>query len=170
MSDSAVGGKENPASLEEALSYIEPEAEVQLSACEPKVFVPFVVKKDEVPRKVQIERKKRHFAAQDIGNLLAAEGINSFASQPSGEELAIFDDYDFDTRTQEEWVAPEALKLGVGVKVARYPPGGGPPTWVPATVLGCDPETNHYNVSIDHGQTLIVPRPVRSSGLLGWHC
>jgi hypothetical protein len=106
----------------EAATAVEAEVEVAVpAALEPKVMAPFDTPAGEVPRRVQIERKKRLYASQDIGELLQAEGVNSFLHQPSGLELSYFDNREYDSRTFEEWTLPEALEQGVKCKVSAQP-------------------------------------------------
>lgn len=73
----------------------------------------------EPPRRVQIERKKRAFATQDVGMLLSALGVTDFqellAPSASPLPLELFDDAEFDVRTPAEWVAP----LSAGAKAVR---------------------------------------------------
>ncbi|KAK3247674.1 hypothetical protein CYMTET_42830 [Cymbomonas tetramitiformis] len=127
------------------------------SALEPKVMAPYKTPPGQTPRRVQIERKKRLFSQQKIGSLLDAE---NFPPQPPDDalELANFDDNEFDTRTQLEWVAPEALAEEVRCQVARYASLGEKPTWADAVVLSCEPETNKYTVKFADGVEESVPR------------
>ena len=87
------------------------------AALEPKVMAPFDTPAGDVPRRVQIERKKRLYAAHDVAALLEAEGVNSLLHQPSGLELSYFDDREYDSRTFDEWTLPDALEKGVKCKV-----------------------------------------------------
>jgi len=128
------------------------------SALEPKVMAPYETPPGDTPRRVQIERKKRLFAHQDLSALLDEQGVNSFVNQPSGLELAYFDDQEFDTRTFHEWVFPEALAQGVKCQVAKYPELNGPPTWEPATITDGAQSTNEYHVKMAGGKTTSVPR------------
>ena len=97
-------------------------------AFDPKVQKAYVVQAEEVPRKIEVERRKRSFAAKDIASLLAARGLSepsllpvsplpaqptpstSSASAPSHSKptfqlaLQLFDDTDFDDRNPEEWL------------------------------------------------------------------
>ena len=50
--------------------------DVPATALEPKVMSPFQTTPGTTPRKIEIERKKRLFAAQDITDLLLAEGVD----------------------------------------------------------------------------------------------
>ena len=47
-----------------------------MSASKPKVMIPYNTKPGEVPRQVQIERKKRLFALQDISTLLDEKKVD----------------------------------------------------------------------------------------------
>eukprot|EP00959_Pyramimonas_sp_CCMP1952_P123227 2576280-Pyramimonas_sp.AAC.1 len=112
----------------------------------------------ETPRRVQIERKKRLFAQQDISRLLEQKGINSFVNQPSGLELAFFDDQEFDTRTFDEWVDKEALEQGVQCKVACYPELPGPPSWELGQICSGNAANNTYTCQLSTGKMVEVPR------------
>ena len=102
--------------------------QVARRAFDPKVQKAYVVQAEEVPRKIEVERRKRSFAAKDIASLLAARGLSepsllpvsplpaqptpstSSASAPSHSKptfqlaLQLFDDTDFDDRNPEEWL------------------------------------------------------------------
>ena len=84
---------------------------------EPKVFVPHERRAGMPPRKVEVERKKRQYAAMDLHELLEGEGVDSSvpaeasapasAADPSGYErclpLHAFDNSDFEIRTPAQW-------------------------------------------------------------------
>nr|XP_033782541.1 dynein heavy chain 1, axonemal isoform X1 [Geotrypetes seraphini]XP_033782544.1 dynein heavy chain 1, axonemal isoform X1 [Geotrypetes seraphini]XP_033782545.1 dynein heavy chain 1, axonemal isoform X1 [Geotrypetes seraphini]XP_033782546.1 dynein heavy chain 1, axonemal isoform X1 [Geotrypetes seraphini]XP_033782547.1 dynein heavy chain 1, axonemal isoform X1 [Geotrypetes seraphini] len=114
-----------------------------LQAYEPKVQLPFVVASGNCPRKVEIERRKRHYLSQNINQLLADEGIDSnlliprhpdMENLPTIEKnkgaplpvylpLEVFDDEEFDCRIPEEW-----MRLG-------YEPGSCDRKPLPANAL-----------------------------------
>jgi hypothetical protein len=103
-------------------------------AVEPKVMLPFETRKDQTPRKIDIERKKRQYSSKDIKKLiqieldsLKANGLlpsNSYHSKVNREgnaesdsekveinnhlshllPLEVFDDVEFDTRTPDDWL------------------------------------------------------------------
>jgi len=150
-----------PAEAAAAVTEVEVEAEVEMAmpaALEPKVMAPFDTPAGDVPRRVQIERKKRLYASQDIGELLQAEGVNTFLHQPSGLELSYFDDREYDSRTFDEWTLPEALEQGVRCKVAVYPERG-VPTWEAGLLVGGDAQAHHFTVQLSGGGGVVtVPR------------
>ncbi|XP_022110107.1 dynein heavy chain 1, axonemal-like isoform X1 [Acanthaster planci] len=109
----------------------------------PKVQLPFFVAPGQCPRKIEIERRKRHYQSQMLEDLLAAEGVQTEALMPKqitekklsvqlngvdGDEdpapfptflpLDIFTDTEFDCRTPGEW-----LEMGV-VNSHRLPVPG----------------------------------------------
>jgi hypothetical protein len=81
------------------------------SAIEPKVIAPHDPKHGQAPRRIEVERKKRLFAAQDIEELLKEGGIdyNPPCEHPevSPTELPLFafDDHEFEVHGPEEWMA-----------------------------------------------------------------
>ncbi|XP_048578532.1 dynein axonemal heavy chain 1-like isoform X2 [Nematostella vectensis] len=106
----------------------------------PKVQLPYKAEMGQVPRKIEIERRKRIYAKQDINNLLEEFGVNTgdlmpredynmsvnltgmtngdVAPFPSFLPLHIFDDTEYDTRTSEEWI-----NLGMTDGVRKPVPG-----------------------------------------------
>ncbi|XP_070580015.1 dynein axonemal heavy chain 1-like isoform X2 [Ptychodera flava] len=111
-----------------------------LKSYEPKVQLPYFVPPGHTPRKIEIERQKRHFGKQDLVDLLAKEGVetenlmpkadafhNTVTLNESGQDpapfppflpLHIFDDTEFDCRTAEEW-----LKKGQDNGIRKPVPG-----------------------------------------------
>jgi hypothetical protein len=86
----------------------------QQPVLEPKVLVSHVQRAGQAPRRIEIERKKRLYAAQRIEQLLKAEGVDyslypidcdHVTGKPSYLALEIFDDTDYESRTPQEWVA-----------------------------------------------------------------
>lgn len=87
--------------------------------------VPYKVDSGKTPRKLEIERRKRHYAKQSLEELLKEKGVDSHdlipvvgqppkpsnsvvhkrATFPPFLPLEIFDNADFDIRTPDEWVA-----------------------------------------------------------------
>lgn len=87
--------------------------------------MPYKVDSGKTPRKLEVERRKRHYAKQSLEELLQEKGIDSRdlvpvvahphrpsnsvvpkrATFPPFLPLEIFDNVDFDIRTPEEWVA-----------------------------------------------------------------
>lgn len=76
-----------------------------LSYLEPKVMVPYDVPPGAVPRRVEVDRKKRLFAAQDVPSLVASEGVDLI--EPSAFGVDVFDNTDMEQRLGEEWVPAE---------------------------------------------------------------
>ncbi|KAH8098241.1 dynein light chain binding protein [Aureococcus anophagefferens] len=90
-------------------------------AIEPKVITAYKPKPGGMPRKLEIERRKRLYAAQDIETLLMAKGIDysvPYSSQllggkgdegdvPPGSALPliVFDNGDFEVHTADAWLA-----------------------------------------------------------------
>ena len=96
-------------------------------AYQPKVQLPFFTAPGACPRKIEIERRKRHFGQQSIEKNLTDRGIDTSQlmpkKQPNGFKsvklnadsedpapfppylsLDIFDDDEFDCRTPQEWI------------------------------------------------------------------
>lgn len=94
---------------------------------EPKVQAPFETRPGEVPRRIQIERKRRLYSQHRLENLLQERGIDY--SRPSQSALAsldpsipvipleVFDNHDFDVRSPENWLSlakdPEGSMVGL---------------------------------------------------------
>ncbi|XP_078000357.1 dynein axonemal heavy chain 1-like isoform X2 [Glandiceps talaboti] len=111
-----------------------------LKSHEPKVQLPYFVPPGHTPRKIEIERQKRHFTKQDLVDLLSKEGIDTDKLMPKadalhdvvtlnecGEDpapfppflpLHIFDDTEYDCRTPLEW-----LQMGQDNGLRRPVPG-----------------------------------------------
>ncbi|XP_077969677.1 dynein axonemal heavy chain 1-like isoform X2 [Styela clava] len=110
-------------------------------AWQPKVQTPYYVPPGHTPRKIEIERRKRHYAKQRLTSLLAHEGIPDSNKlmpkrQPKDHKvvlnrspdpapfppflpLHIFDNTEYDPRTPEEW-----LSLGYETPTVRKPVPG----------------------------------------------
>ena len=83
-------------------------------AVEPKVISPFVTRPGHIPRKIEIERKKRLYAAQDIEMLLQAKGIDYAGALTTTltnvqQKLPVipleaFDNTSYEVRTPQEWL------------------------------------------------------------------
>eukprot|EP00759_Apiculatamorpha_spiralis_P058927 PhF_6_TR948/c1_g1_i1/m.1750/K10408/DNAH; dynein heavy chain, axonemal len=76
------------------------------AALEPKVFVPYQHTRGQVPRKIEVERKRRLYETQDVAELIRIAGLtlDSIADSQSTFPLQIFDDTSFDCRTAAEWM------------------------------------------------------------------
>ncbi|KAM9332808.1 dynein axonemal heavy chain 1-like [Pholidichthys leucotaenia] len=86
----------------------------------PKVQMPYKTRPCQIPRKLEIERRRREYLNVDFENLLAEKGIdcsllilkNNDDSMTSPDSpispylpLEIFDNEDYDCRTPEEWLS-----------------------------------------------------------------
>lgn len=142
-----------------------------LPRLEPKVLVPYEQRPGKPPRRIEIERKKRLFAAQDIEQLLSnagvhydqyGVGIDHATGQVSYLPLEIFDNTDFEARQARDWIElgrnemmlsnPAALagevplpttNVAIPVKALRFEPSG-PGHFVPAEVISYDEEEEKF--------------------------
>ncbi|XP_066927305.1 dynein axonemal heavy chain 1-like isoform X2 [Clytia hemisphaerica] len=90
----------------------------------PKVQLPFRTQPGQMPRKIEVERRKRKFLKQNLEDLLAKEGIKNTQLIPKTSinmrvvvkpgdgspfpcflPLEIFDNTEYDCRTPEDWLA-----------------------------------------------------------------
>lgn len=80
---------------------------------EPKVIVPFKQRPGKPPRRIEIERKKRLYASQDLEELLRAGGIDYVkyalnmdhtSGQQSYLPIESFDDTEYECRYPTEWI------------------------------------------------------------------
>ena len=77
-------------------------------------MAPFITRPGQVPRRIEIERKKRLFASQDLTSLLKGQGIDyskpaqstlhSISKAVSHIPLEVFDNEEYEERTPEEWM------------------------------------------------------------------
>ena len=77
-------------------------------ALEPKVLLPYEHVRGRVPRKIEMERKRRQYEAQDIERLcqIAGLSLNEIGTREGLTlPLEIFDDTSFDPRTADEWMS-----------------------------------------------------------------
>ncbi|KAL7746739.1 hypothetical protein RI367_007902 [Sorochytrium milnesiophthora] len=72
-------------------------------AVDPKVYTPYVVARNQTPRRIEIERKKRSYTAADISKAVDASNLDIEDTQHS-LPLHYFDNYDYDERTPIEWL------------------------------------------------------------------
>ncbi|XP_041945152.1 dynein heavy chain 1, axonemal isoform X2 [Alosa sapidissima] len=90
-----------------------------------KVQLPYQCQRGQLPRKIEIERRRREYVNMDISELLAEKGINSnlliprhrsnveSPAKPNSPALSvsnylpleIFDNEEFDCRTPQDWLA-----------------------------------------------------------------
>lgn len=141
-------------------------------ALEPKVFIPFVNPPGGIPRKIVIERKRRLYEQQNIEELLRndhgidySKPINSQNKYENFLPLEVFDDTEFDERTQSEWMnlgfdeESESFKY-VPARGVFFTNGRG--VWHDCKVLQCNEQTNRYFVETsDEGEDQLrtwIPR------------
>ena len=73
-------------------------------ALEPTVMAPYATRVGETPRRVQIERKKRAFAALSVDDVLRSmPDIDALVSVPHPLPLESFDDTEHETRATSQW-------------------------------------------------------------------
>jgi len=100
-------------------------SEFPLKSWEPKVQLPFKTEPNQVPRKIEIERRKRAYAEYNITKLIEESGVCINSLMPSSEikmkiapgakhldadcdpflPLEVFDNTEYDSRTPREWLA-----------------------------------------------------------------
>ncbi|KAG1679690.1 hypothetical protein FOA52_006209 [Chlamydomonas sp. UWO 241] len=102
----------------------------------PKVMVPFRTRPGETPRKVKIQRQQRLFAAQDVAQLVAKEGMPD-APRPSVLALDAFDNTEFESRLPAGWVPRTAGVAPTPARVAVQQPDGAW-AWQQCEVVGYD--------------------------------
>ena len=114
-----------------------------LAYLEPKVMVPFEVPPGAVPRRVEVDRRKRLFASQDLPSLVAEKGVD--LQEASAFRVEVFDNTDHEQRLPAEWV-PKPLPQGGSAPPALVAFGAdeGKLVWTPCTVLGFDEATNTF--------------------------
>ncbi|WIA31960.1 hypothetical protein OEZ86_002815 [Tetradesmus obliquus] len=125
----------------------------------PKVFVPFVTKPGDTPRKVQIQRKRRLYACQSIAELVAQEGLDlqqlSSRQDEQWDALEVFDDTTFESRNHEQWVPQIPGIPKAQAKVAVHSQDGSI-SWVDSLVLEYDSSRNRYLVQLQASSTAEV--------------
>jgi len=112
------------------------------------------------PRRIEVERRRREFAAQSLDELLLAEGVD-FSREGGGDATAsasvkllpleAFDDTSYEIHTPREWMAL-ADTDGDGVEgdgvpgrgLFRHPDGSG--TWTPCRATSWDGATGLFTV------------------------
>eukprot|EP00878_Enallax_costatus_P016966 GHUV01017809.1.p1 GENE.GHUV01017809.1~~GHUV01017809.1.p1 ORF type:complete len:1283 (+),score=439.89 GHUV01017809.1:87-3935(+) len=120
----------------------------------PKVMVPFSTKPGETPRKVQIQRKRRLYACQDIHQLVSQQGLNfeQLSRQPPEywDHIEVFDDTDHESRNPEQWVPRiPGIPKSQGKVAVRCQDGS--ISWMDALVLDFDSTGNRYLVQLQSG-------------------
>ena len=114
-----------------------------LAYLEPKVMVPFEVPPGAVPRRVEVDRRKRLFASQDLPSLVAEKGVD--LEETSAFQVQVFDNTDYEQRLPAEWV-PKTIPKGGSAPPALVAFGveEGELVWTPCTVLGFDEAANTF--------------------------
>ncbi|CAM6094963.1 unnamed protein product [Calypogeia fissa] len=135
--------------------------EAQLDAVEtildPKVMVPYVTKVGELPRRVQVERKKRLYATQNVRDLLVREGLVPDQLDFDNKKLPLylFDNTDYETRHPHQWVD----KVTKVPAIAADTSSGGKCMWKLCIITNFLPESNTYLAQWeDTGHTTWLPR------------
>ncbi|KAL2653917.1 hypothetical protein R1flu_022045 [Riccia fluitans] len=127
------------------------------SILNPKVMVPYATKPGEVPRKVQIERKKRLYETVSIEELLRKEGLRPDDMDFDNKKLPLylFDDTSFETRFPHQWVDKvERVPALAGVTSFE-----GKSVWKSCIVTDFLEDSNSYLVQWgDIGHTSWLPR------------
>jgi dynein heavy chain len=101
---------------------------------EPKVYSPHKTRKGYVPRRIEVERKKRIFADIDITEELGRNGVLDHLLSVktvkkehtvAGMSLTLFDNTEFESRSPEFWEeAVNSTKgAGIGARAIFYIPG-----------------------------------------------
>ncbi|CAM9197863.1 unnamed protein product, partial [Phaeothamnion confervicola] len=133
---------------------------------EPKVQAPYETRPGEVPRRIQVERKKRLFAKQKLEDLLLERGVD--LSRPLKSALdhispglppvavEIFDDDGFEVRSPEAWLelgrASRAPVPGLPARsLFQSSDGSGAGRWRDCLVTGRDATTGLWEVRWSEG-------------------
>lgn len=131
---------------------------------EPKVIVPYEQRAGKPPRRVEIERKKRLYASQDINELLVESGINYAkynvemnhqTGQKSYLPLDVFDDTEYEARNPEDWITLGTDKDGVCSIPAKalFFDADGKGTFKPCRVTAWDPTEKKFTLVWAPGST-----------------
>ncbi|KAF5829735.1 dynein heavy chain, N-terminal region 2-domain-containing protein [Dunaliella salina] len=110
----------------------------------PKVMAPYETKPGCTPRRVQIQRKRKLFAQQDLPQLIQQEGL-----QENGQsvfKLDIFDDTDYESRLCSQWVPKTPGVAPTPAKAALAGPDG-VKSWKDCRVIDYDEGRNRYAVA-----------------------
>ena len=141
------------------------------SPLDPKVAVPFKTQPGRPPRRIEVERKKRLFAAQDVAALLRArgvdyarcwDGVDHQSGQRSHLPLDVFDDAELHYRGPEEWlqlaprVPARALCFPPGTTAASAPASG---RWLACEAVSYDAAARRYTVHFADAPSVPVQLP-----------
>ena len=83
-------------------------ADATEASFEPKVLVPFDNSRGRVPRRIEVERRRRLYESQDVAELLSIAGLVPEEVIKRGHQhlpLESFDDTSFDVRDAQEWMS-----------------------------------------------------------------
>jgi dynein heavy chain len=154
------------------------------SKLEPKVLVAYDTKAGQPPRRIEIERKKRLFASQDIDLLLRAGGINyaKYATDidhSTGNNcylpLEMFDSQDYEIRAPQEWIEAgraegeannnpsfsscrvpcRALRFESDANTGRLSQG----KYLPGAVIGYDEQSESFSVLYHDTENSVTQLP-----------
>ncbi|EDQ91509.1 uncharacterized protein MONBRDRAFT_15298, partial [Monosiga brevicollis MX1] len=144
---------------------------------EPKVQKEYAMREGAVPRRIEVERRKRQFAAKTIAELLSEADIANHELLPAGPfrveaqhldtynaflPLEFFDDDDFDDRLPEEWVSLGVDEQGQMLGVPVYSlmrndegerlllSGRSQVTWMEGRVISYDASKQVFHVRDAH--------------------
>ena len=123
-------------------------AHFDMKAVEPKVHCPFETRPGQVPRKIEIERKKRIYNSHNIEELLSDRGLDyndSEFSDPNSDvnllPLDAFDNTDFECRSVAAWLALGTNaegKISLPAKALGTSPSNGLKLFLPCCVTGVE--------------------------------
>ena len=150
---------------------------------EPKVFIQYATTPGTVPRRVEIERRRRNYATQDIRHLLTKEGIHAKLSTTTRTPQTItdieflplywFDNVDYDERTTDEWVEAieSAVAKGVPAKGKAQVNSG---RWVDVKITGHHPTSQRWRVTWHQEYHHVATGDVDQNAIRGdhdeWEC
>ena len=153
---------QRPSDLELAASATE-KAAFEDKSIEPKVIAPYETRPGQIPRKIEIERKKRLYANQKVEMLLAAKGIDysvepipSLSNINSGVPslpLEAFDNEDFEVREPLDWMSCASVRGYLPARALKLT-GYGTGTWADAKVTGYNEEAQKFTLEWVDGSKL----------------
>ncbi|KAI9175897.1 hypothetical protein H9P43_006261 [Blastocladiella emersonii ATCC 22665] len=148
------------------------------SVLEPKVVRPFQPRPGETPRRIEIERKRRLFAAQDISAVLDDLGVTP-QDLETAIPLHVFDNTDFEAREVREWLNMDKPPIHIykrGLQLTPESPGSSvvPASvpvpanafingrWTPVAMTGFNLSTGLWRIQVSAndtaGEDVYVPR------------
>jgi dynein heavy chain len=132
---------------------------------EPKVFSPYKTRRGHVPRKIEVERRKRKFAHVDLTETFLSNGVISklqsyFAysgkNSVDGMSLSLFDNTMFYSRSVAEWINYIESSSSAGIParglLVKNPKFAEDPLdieWRHCTVMGGDLSSGTFSVVYD---------------------